>query len=103
MKLTTIIDSYIRDQWINHRRVLNEPMAREEFLSGATAHFTKPGTTEPAVVYMDASLSIPHANPVIANAFGEFRPIYTLVPTSMTLKKRDGTSIFHIEDVRELL
>jgi hypothetical protein len=47
---------------------------------GAKAHFYLAGTLTPATVYADAGLTTALSNPVVANASGQFVPIY-LDPT----------------------
>lgn len=45
-------------------------------MPGAYVQFYESGTTTPANVYADASLTTPLANPVVADANGQFSPIY---------------------------
>src|SRR5262249_25575017 len=50
--------------------------ANVHLLGGAQLLFEKTGTTTPQTVYQDAALTIPHANPVIADSAGVWAPIY---------------------------
>lgn len=45
-------------------------------LPGAKLTFTQTGTSTPQNVYQDLALTVPHANPVVANGAGVFEPIY---------------------------
>jgi hypothetical protein len=45
-------------------------------LPGAKLTFTETGTSTPQNVYQDVGLTVPHANPVVANGAGVFDPIY---------------------------
>lgn len=44
--------------------------------SGAKLYFYQTGTTTLITVYQDSGLATPHANPVVADASGQFAPIY---------------------------
>lgn len=54
--------------------------------AGAKAYFFDVGTTTPQIVYTDASLSIPHDHPVVANANGEFPAVFITEETSHRLR-----------------
>lgn len=43
---------------------------------GAKAYFYVTGSTTPKTVYTDADLTTPHSNPVVADANGQFAPIW---------------------------
>lgn len=45
-------------------------------LAGALAYFFETGTTTPQAVYVDASLTTPHENPVVADSAGRWPKIY---------------------------
>lgn len=45
-------------------------------LPGAKLTFTQTGTSTPQNVYQDLALTVPHANPVVANGAGVFAKIY---------------------------
>lgn len=45
--------------------------------AGAKAYFYTPGTSTPKTVYSDASLTIPHSVPLVADAEGVFAQVYT--------------------------
>lgn len=78
MKLTDFSDlvrDFIRDQWVNFRRLIIEPQAREELFGGGRIYFYHHGTKTQANVYIDDSLSIPLPNPVMFNSAGEAPPI----------------------------
>lgn len=44
--------------------------------AGAKLYVYEPGTLTPKSVYSDSALSVPHANPVVADASGRFETIY---------------------------
>lgn len=54
--------------------------------AGAKAYFFDVGTTTPQIVYTDASLSVPHDHPVVANANGEFPAVFITEETSHRLR-----------------
>lgn len=62
-------------QLYNHPRQLNLSTSLA-ILPGAKAYFYVSGTSTPATVYQNASLTTPHAVPVVADAAGVFAPIY---------------------------
>jgi hypothetical protein len=76
MFIDRYIKQYIRDQWVNYRKALNEPQAREKTLAGAKLYFYEKETTVPKYVYSDEGCNIPFPHPVIADSSGEFQPIY---------------------------
>lgn len=45
-------------------------------LPGAKLYFTAAGSSTPKVVYQDKAGTIPHADPVVANPYGIFAPIF---------------------------
>src|SRR5574343_1333719 len=45
-------------------------------LAGARLYVYRAGTSTLAATYADSALTAPHANPVVADSYGEFRPIY---------------------------
>lgn len=50
--------------------------ATNQLLPGAKLYFRQSGTSTPQNVYQDIALTVPHANPVVANAAGAFAAIY---------------------------
>jgi hypothetical protein len=50
--------------------------------SGAKLYFYLAGTATPLTVYQDAAAATPHANPVVADASGDFAAIYVPGTTS---------------------
>lgn len=50
--------------------------ATNQLLPGAKLYFRISGTSTPQNVYQDIDLTVPHANPVIADGAGVFAPIY---------------------------
>lgn len=59
--------------------VLPKPLnidANLRLVAGCRAYFYATGTSTPQNVYQDAELTIPHANPVVADAAGVLPPIY---------------------------
>lgn len=71
-----LVRQYMRSQWQNHRRELNEFSAREELLGGALIYSYGVGTTTPAPVYMDAECTTAQANPMMLPASGEVWPLF---------------------------
>lgn len=47
-----------------------------QLLPGAKLLFRQSGTSAPQPTYQDIALTVPHANPVVADAAGAFEPIY---------------------------
>ena len=76
MFIDNYLKTYIRDQWVNYRKALNEPQAREELLVAATLHFYERGTSIVKNIYQHADCEIIACNPQIADANGEFQPIF---------------------------
>jgi hypothetical protein len=50
--------------------------ATNQLLPGAKLYFRQSGTSTPQNVYQDIDLTVPHANPVVADGSGVFDPIY---------------------------
>lgn len=69
--------------------------------AGAKAYFFDAGTTTPQIVYTDASLSIPHDHPVVANADGEFPPIFLVEQTShrVRITTADDVTIWDVDGI----
>lgn len=47
-----------------------------QLLPGAKLYFRQTGTSTPQNTYQDEALTVPHANPVVADGAGVFAPIY---------------------------
>ncbi len=69
--------------------------------SGAKAYFFDASTTTPQIVYTDASLSIPHDHPVVANADGEFPPVFFVEETShrVRITTADDVTIWDVDGI----
>jgi hypothetical protein len=71
-------------------------------LPGAKLYFTQSGTSTAQNTYTDIALSVAHSNPVVADASGEFDPIY-LDPSLPNYRVKLTTSadvqVFQIDDV----
>lgn len=52
------------------------PVSAGNSYVSAKLYFYRPGTTTPITTYTTSALSVPHANPVVADANGVFAPIY---------------------------
>lgn len=50
--------------------------ATNQLLPGAKLYFRQSGSSTPQNVYQDIGLTVPHANPVVADGAGVFDPIY---------------------------
>jgi hypothetical protein len=50
--------------------------AANQLLPGAKLYFRQSGSSTPQNVYQDIDLTVPHANPVVADGAGVFDPIY---------------------------
>lgn len=61
--------------------------------AGAKAYFFDASTTTPQIVYTDASLSIPHDHPVVANSDGEFPPVFFVEETSHRIRITTGDDV----------
>lgn len=68
------------------------PVSGGNSYSGAKAYFYQSGTTTAITTYTTAALSVPHANPVVADANGVFAPIFIDEATNPTYKLRLNTS-----------
>jgi microcystin-dependent protein len=60
--------------WIGSRRVELDSVGKPA--AGAKAYFSDAGTLSPRTIYQDNDLSIPHANPVLADASGRFPAVF---------------------------
>lgn len=69
--------------------------------SGAKAHFYLTGTTTDTDTYTNSALSVASSNPVIANAAGQFAPIYLdpAITYRCILKQSDNTQIDDVDPV----
>ncbi len=89
-----LIGDYIEDQWINFRRQLNSPKAREELLSCATLHTYYEGSTAPQETYNDADLTTLNAWPVTFDSFGRLPPVYFKDENAtVTIRHMDGIQL----------
>src|SRR5437899_691684 len=61
-------------------------------LAGAKLQSYEAGTTTPLATYSDSALTVPNANPAIADAGGLFGPIY-LLPQSYKFELYDSNSL----------
>lgn len=70
-------------------------------LSGAQWFFYATGTLTPQSVYTTSALSVAHPNPVVADAGGQFAPIYfdASLEYRGILKDADGTTIRDIDPI----
>jgi microcystin-dependent protein len=82
-----------RTPWIDEN---GDPMV------GAQLFFYDAGTTTPQVVYSDAALSVPHDQPILADARGRF-PIIYLNPTPGSYRQKmleaDDTLFFDDDEI----
>ncbi len=69
--------------------------------AGAKAYFFDAQTTTPQIVYKEADLSIPHDHPVVANADGEFPPIFLIEETvhRVRITTADDVTIWDVDGV----
>lgn len=67
--------------------------------AGAKAYFFDAGTTTPMVTYTEASLSIPHDHPVVANSAGMFPAIFLVEQATYRLRITDvdGVTIHDVD------
>lgn len=86
------VKEHMRSQWLNFRRQINEPAAREELLSCGTVHFYNIGTVNPAVVTRGA-VAIP--NPSMFDCAGEMETDITLPlhGCEAYVRRMDGESV----------
>jgi len=72
---------------------------------GAKANFFLTGTTTPTNTFTDSALGTPHANPVIANAAGEFATIYLDpdVVYKLTLDDTNDALIYTEDPIQDAL
>lgn len=69
--------------------------------NGAAMYFYLDGTTTPTTVYQDASLTVPHANPVVSDNAGVFPLIYAsaTVPVTVTVTTPTGIPLETYENI----
>lgn len=69
--------------------------------AGAKAYFFDAQTTTPQIVYKEADLSIPHDHPVVANADGEFPPVFLVEQTShrVRITTADDVTVWDVDGV----
>ena len=69
--------------------------------AGAKAHFYLTGTTTETNTYTNSALSVASSNPVIANAAGQFAPIYLdpAITYRCILKQSDDTQIDDVDPI----
>lgn len=71
------------------------------FAAGAKLEFYEAGTTTPLATYTSQDLSVANANPVVADAYGLFGPIYLLDRAyKVVLKTSGGVEIWSQDNVR---
>jgi hypothetical protein len=102
VSIAHVIAAYIDAQWKYARKALIGPQAAEELLCGATMHFFE--GDQPATVYVDEQCTIPHANPVVADAYGQFPAIFRDPEKRMPgleLRRADGSPILRVEDASD--
>ena len=79
------------------------PISSGNGYSGAKAYFYQSGTTTPITTYTTAALTVPHANPVVADANGVFAPIFIDESTNESYKLRLNTSsdvlIYEVDNI----
>lgn len=87
--------------------LFSQPRTREftaagTVLAGAKLYFYTTGTTTPLTVYQDATLSTPHANPIVADSGGLFPQIWLNVQSSydVTLKTEDDETVWTVNEVQ---
>lgn len=68
-------------------------------LSGAKLHTYVTGTSTPQSVYTTSALNVAHANPVVADAGGNFAPIYFNSAQTYRVKLTDSTGAVTVFDV----
>jgi hypothetical protein len=68
-------------------------------LPGAKLYFTLAGGTTPTTVWTDGALTVPAASPVVADATGQFIPVYLNpnVPLRVRMTKADGTLVYQVD------
>lgn len=79
------------------------PLSGTTTYPGAKAYFYQSGTTTPITTYTTAALSVPHANPVVADANGVFAAIFLDEGANATYKLRLNTSsdvlIYEVDNI----
>lgn len=71
------------------------------FAAGSLLYFYEAGTTTPLNTYSSQDLSSANANPVVADAYGLFGPIYLLDRAyKVVLKTAGGVEVWSQDDVR---
>lgn len=88
--LKSLVDSYIKSEWINKRRELTYYKAREELLSGATIRSFEVCSTTPKPTFLDDYFTIANANPMVFDSYGEIKNIHIDGKTHVSVFSRDG-------------
>jgi len=73
--------------------------------AGAKANFYLTGTTTPTDTYTDSALAVAHANPVVADAAGQFAAIYLdpAITYRVIITESDNTQIDDVDPISEPL
>lgn len=100
--LRDLVDKYIESQWVNHRRSLNYPEAREELLGCSAMYIYEYQSHNPMAVYADESLSVAHCWPIIADPYGTFPEIH-MNTFSFTAKIEGKNGVIAIVDFNTAL
>lgn len=100
-KLHDIVKQYIRDQWINYRRALIGPQAREELLACAKLYFYEKETTNPKNTYIDSEKMMRHMHPVLADCNGDFPKIFLEGPREykVILEHMNGSFLYQYDEI----
>lgn len=62
-------------------------------VAGAKAYFYTPGTSTPATVYTDATLSTAHPTPLLADGSGIFAPVFCGSAVKVDVTDADGAAV----------
>lgn len=94
-----LVSSYMRSEWANNRRALNEPQAREELLSGARLYCFEAGTNMPTPMFMDTERTTALPNPAVLSAGGDGgRVTFPAASFRLTITRCSGDVIATIDN-----
>ena len=94
--LKQLVNSYMRDQWVNKRRDIGFYAAKEELLRCGEIMFCEPGTYNAKYVFKDEQLEIPYPLPVIADSSGDFGKMYFDGEYSIIVRNKHSVNLLMV-------
>jgi len=88
-----LVYQHMKSEWVNNKRSINEPQAREELLGNSMMFFFYEGTTNGKDTFTDDLYTTYHTNPILADSYGEYPQIYGYGIYHVSIKDMDGRFI----------